>query len=198
MFAGVVACTAGVAGFLAIGQPSNGTTQARLSILPPLATGLVVVVGGCLVLAARNQNLRPLALALACGICYGVSAFLVKLVTSEAGHGLPGLLSNWPIYLLAVVAPAGFLLNQDAFQQGTYLAPVQAIITAADPIISIGLAVLWLNVRLRGGPAATAGEVVSLLLMTTGIVVTAHLAPSSQVAPKPALPQRGETEDRSY
>jgi hypothetical protein len=197
MFAGVGACTAGVAGFLAIGQPSAGTTHARLSILPPLAVGLVVVVGGCLVLAARNRNLQPLALAAACGVCYGVAAFLVKLVTSEAGHGLPELFSNWPIYLLAIVGPVGFLLNQDAFQQGTFLAPVQAIITAADPLISIGLAILWLNVRLRGGPAATAGEVVSLLLMTTGIVFTAHLAPSSQARSQPAMAQRGEAENRS-
>jgi Domain of unknown function (DUF1707) len=31
---------------------------------------------------------------------------------------------------------AGYILNQDAFQQGTLLAPVQAIISAADPVIS--------------------------------------------------------------
>jgi hypothetical protein len=32
-------------------------------------------------------------------------------------------------------------------------------------------------VRLRGGPAATAGEVVSLLLLTAGIVMTAYHVP---------------------
>ncbi len=174
---GVFATTAGVAGFLAIGQPSAGTTQARIGILPPLAIGLVVVVGGCLAVAARSRNLRPLALALACGVSYGVAAFLVKLLTSEFSGGLGQVFTNWPIYLFAVVGPAGFILNQDAYQQGTLLAPVQAIISAADPIISIALGILWLDVRLRGGPAAVTGEVISLLLLTAGIVATAYHAP---------------------
>ena len=184
MFTGVAATTAGVAGFLAIGQPSAGTTQVGFGPLLPLAIGLVVVVGGCLAVAARSQNLRPLALALACGICYGVAAFLIKLVTAEAGGGLASLFGNWPIYVLAVVGPVGFILNQDAFQQGTFLAPVQAIITSADPVLSIGLGILWLDVRLRGGPAATAGEVVSLLVMVTGIALTAGQSP--QCAPSAA------------
>jgi hypothetical protein len=183
MLAGVVATTAGVAGFLAIGQPSAGRTQARLAILPPLAIGLVVVVGGCLAVAARRRNVRPLALALACGVNYGVAAFLVKLLTSEFGGGVGQVFTHWPIYVFAVVGPAGFILNQDAFQQGTFLAPVQAIISAADPIISIGLGIVWLDVRLRGGPAATAGEVVSLLLLTAGIVLTAYRVHADPVRP---------------
>jgi hypothetical protein len=178
MFAGVAATTAGVAGFLAIGRPSGGRTQVGIGVLPPLAVGLVVVVGGCLAVAARNRTLRPLALALGCGVCYGVAAFTIKLVTSEAGGGLPHILSNWPIYVLAVAGPAGFVLNQDAFQQGTFLAPVQAIITAADPVISIALGIGWLNVQLRSTPADIVGEVVSLLLMTAGIVMTAYNAPA--------------------
>jgi hypothetical protein len=149
-----------------------------------------VVVGACLAVAARSQNLRPLALALACGVNYGVAAFAIKLVTSDFGHGLAGLFSQWPIYVLAVVGPAGFLLNQDAFQQGTYLAPVQAIITAADPVISIALGVLWLDVRVRSSPAAVFGEVASLLLMIVGIVVTAHLSPQVTGYPVAQTPQQ--------
>ena len=42
MLTGVAATTAGIAGFLAIGQPSAGRTQARLAILPPLAVGIVM------------------------------------------------------------------------------------------------------------------------------------------------------------
>jgi drug/metabolite transporter (DMT)-like permease len=176
---GVGVTTIGLAGFLAIGQPTPGHTQARLSMLAPLAIGYVVVVGICLVVANRSLDLQPLALATACGVSYGVAAFVIKLLTSEFGGGLANLFSNWPIYVLAVVGPLGFLLNQDAFQQGTFLAPVQAIITTADPIISIGLGIVWLDVRLRGGPAATFGEVVSLLLMTAGIVITAHHSPQA-------------------
>jgi hypothetical protein len=173
MFAGVVATTGGVAGFLAVGQPSAGHAQASSSIVPPMAAGLVVVVGGCLAVAARNQNLRPDALALACGVNYGVAAFTLKLVTSEFSGGLADVLASWPLYLLAVVGPLGFLLNQNAFQRGTFLTPVQAIITTADPVISIGLGIVWLHVQLRSSPAAIFGEIGSLLLMTAGVVITA-------------------------
>jgi drug/metabolite transporter (DMT)-like permease len=182
LLAGVAATTLGVAGFIAIGQPSAGTTQARLDILPPLAIGLVVVVGACLAVAARSRTLQPLALALACGVNYGIAAFLVKLLTSQFGGGLAEVFTSWPIYLFLVVGPAGYILNQNAYQQGTLLAPVQAIISAADPILSIALGILWLDVQLRGGPAATAGEVVSLLLLTAGIVVTAYHAPAPMSA----------------
>jgi hypothetical protein len=187
MLTGVIATTVGVAGFLAIGQPSAGTTQARIGILPPLAIGLVVVVGGCIAVAARSRTLQPLALALGCGVCYGVAAFLVKLLTSQFGGGLDQVFTSWPIYVFAVVGPAGYILNQDAFQQGTLLAPVQAIISAADPIISIGLGIVWLDVRLRGGPAAITGEVISLLLLTVGIVATAYHAPVGP--PEPSGPE---------
>jgi hypothetical protein len=139
MFAGVAATTAGVAGFLAIGQPSAGTTHVSVSVVVPLVIGLAVVVGGCLTVAARNPNLRPMAMALACGVNYGVSAFAVKLVTSEFSGGAAKVFTNWPIYVLAVAGPLGYLFNQYALQQGKSLAPVQSIITSADPIISIAL-----------------------------------------------------------
>ena len=177
MFVGVTATTAGVAGFLAVGQPSGGSAQVSSGILPPLVLGLVVVVGGCLVAATRSQNLRPLALALACGVCYGTAAFLIKLITSEFGGGAAQVFTNWPIYVFAVVGPAGFILNQNALQQGRFLAPVQAIISAADPVISVALGIGWLDVRLRSSPAAVVGEVGALLLMAAGIVITARHAP---------------------
>uniref|UniRef100_UPI0026091ECC DMT family transporter n=1 Tax=Trebonia sp. TaxID=2767075 RepID=UPI0026091ECC len=184
MIGGVAATAAGVAGFLAIGRPSGGSTHASFATFPPLMIALAVTVGGCLLLAARSPKMRPLATALACGVCYGVAAFSIKLVTSEVGHGPGRLFSDWPIYILLVVGPLGYLLNQDAFQQGTFLAPVQAIITAADPVISIALGIVWLNVLVRSSPAAIGGEVTSILVMIAGIIITAQHSP--QVMGQPA------------
>jgi len=133
-------------------------------------------VVGCLALARRNRRVRPLALALACGINYGVAAFLVKLITSQFS-GVPELFTTWPIYALAVVGPLGFLLNQNAFQQGKVVSPVLAVITATDPLVSIGLAHFWLNEQLTSSAAGVAGAVVALLLMTAGITALAHRAP---------------------
>jgi hypothetical protein len=187
---GVGVTTIGLAGFLAIGQPTPGHTQARLSMLPPLAIGYVVVVGACLAIAKRNRGLQPLALATACGVSYGVAAFVIKLLTSEFGGGLGAVFTNWPIYVFIVVGPAGFILNQNALQQGTLLAPVQAIISVADPIISIALGVAWLDVRLRSSPGAIVGEIISFALLTVGIIMTSrvHVAdPPAQRQPAAGL-----------
>ena len=189
MLAGVAAATAGVAGFLVIGQPSAGQANVGFDVLVPVVIGLTVVLGGCLTVASRNENLRPLALALASGICFGVTAFAVKLMTSEFGAGPAMVFTNWPVYLLVVVGPAGFILNENAFQQGRFLAPVQAIITTADPVSSIGLGVLLLGVQLRSSPAEIFGEVASLLLMTTGIVIVAREAPQVR---KPRATRQGK------
>jgi hypothetical protein len=191
LLAGVAAATLGVAGFLAIGQPTAGHADVGFSVLLPLAVGLVVLVGGCLAVAARNENLRPLALALGCGVCYGVAAFSVKLVTTEFGGGPARVFTNWPIYVLAITGPVGFILNQDAFQQGRFLAPVQAILTTTDPVISIALSILWLGSRLQSSPAAITGVVLSLLLMTAGIVITARQAPQAPRTQASAAPCEG-------
>ena len=184
LFGGVVATAIGLAGFLAIAQPTEGRSTVSFLVVLPLGAGLAAGVAACLTVAGRNATLRPLALALACGICYGVSAFLVKIVVTDVSGGLTGLLTDWPIYALAVAGPMGFLLNENAFQQGTLISPVLAIITVCDPIISIALAALWLNETLSSSPAGIAGEVISLTIMVTGIVVVAHRAP--HIAPRPA------------
>ena len=177
ILAAVVACAAGVAGFLAISRPSGGRSDVSFVAVLPLAAGLAVVLAGCLAVSRLNDNVRPLALALACGIDYGVAAFVVKLLTADFSGGLAQIFSHWPIYALAVVGPLGFLLNQNAFQQGILLAPVLAIITVCDPLISIALASLWLHENLSSSPPAIAGEVITLMLMTAGIITLAHHAP---------------------
>jgi drug/metabolite transporter (DMT)-like permease len=190
LLGGVVATATGVAGFLVVAQPTSGQAHVSFTVVLPLAAGLAASVMGCLAVAARNQRLRPLAFALACGINYGVAAFLVKLVISDVGGGMARIMTDWPIYALAVVGPLGFLFNEYAFQQGTLIAPVLSIITSCDPIISITLGTLWLNEKLSSTPAGIAGEVATLILMVAGIIVVAHrgqqVAPqSSEAVPNP-------------
>jgi drug/metabolite transporter (DMT)-like permease len=177
LLGGVLATAAGVAAFLAIARPSTGHSSVGFLVVLPLGAGLAAAVGGCLLLARRGGNVRPLALALACGICYGAAAFLIKLVVAPTGAGLAGLLTDWPIYALAIVGPLGFLLNLYAFQQSVLIAPVISIITVCDPLISVALASLWLDEKFSSSPAGIAGEVIGLIVMAAGIIVVAHRAP---------------------
>ena len=116
-----------------------------------------MVLAGCLAVAAASPRARSLALALACGIDYGVAAFCVKLMTADLSGGLSQVFGHWPVYGLAITGPLGFLLNQDAFQEGILISPVLAVITACDPLVSVGLAYFVLDERLASSPAAIAG-----------------------------------------
>jgi hypothetical protein len=177
--AGIVACAAGVAGFLLIARPTAGRQAIGLIEVLPLLAGFAAVLAGCLALARWNRTVRPLALALACGAAFAVTDFSIKLATAELRGGLADLFTHWPIYAVAVIGPIGFVLNQNAFQAGILLAPVLAIITITDTIGDVGLAWLLLNEKLASGPAEIAGETASLLVMAVGIVVLAHRSPQA-------------------
>ena len=180
MFAGVVFCTAGVAVFLAVSQPTAGAeTVVSLPAVLPLAILLGVVLAICLPWAKFGpRTARPLVLGLACGVCNGVAAFLLKLVTFSLAQGFSEPLEQWPLYALAVVGPVGFLLNMEAFQAGTLIAPALAVITTVTALVSIGIGYLWLNENVASGPADVVTEVASLAAMTAGIAMLAHRAPA--------------------
>lgn len=180
MLAGCACCAGGLALFLAVARPGGGRETVTLAAVLPLAVALAVVLAGCLVAASRgSRRLRPLALALACGVTYGVTAFLLKLVTHSLSEGFSQPLRQWPLYAVLIVGPVGFLLNQSAFQADILLAPVLAIITTADPLVSIGIAHLWLNESFASAPADIAAEVIGLVVMAGGIIALAHRAPQA-------------------
>lgn len=176
---GAVCCAAGLGVFLAVAQPTGGAETVSLPAVIPLAAGLAAVLACCLAWArAAPRATRALALALACGVCYGVNAFLLKLVTFSLAQGFSEPLQQWPLYTLAVIGPIGFLLNQEAFQSSTLVSPALAVITTTTALVSIGIGALWLGESLAGSPWDVVTEVVSLAVMTTGIVLLARRAPA--------------------
>jgi drug/metabolite transporter (DMT)-like permease len=178
ILAGVACCAAGIAVFLTVAQPTGGTESVSLVSAIPLAIGLAVVLAGCGAWARHGPAAtRQLAYALACGVCYGANAFLIKVVTFSLGQGFGHPLTQWPLYGLLIVGPLGFLLNQEAYQRGPLIAPALAVITATDPLVSIAIAAVWLNESIANSPGALALEVASLGVMITGIVMLAHRAP---------------------
>jgi drug/metabolite transporter (DMT)-like permease len=175
---GVICCAAGVGCFLAIARPSGGHSTVSFAAFLPLALVFVAAVAGCLAAASWGpRQIRPLWLALACGIDFGVNAFLLKLIPDTLPAGFSDPLQQWPLYVAVIIGPAGFLLSQNAFQAGTLISPVLAIITAVDPLVSIAVAHAWLGETITSTPLALAGEIISLAVMTGGIYLLAHRAP---------------------
>ena len=179
LLAGAVCCAAGLGVFLAVAQPTGGREAVSLPSVIPLAVGLAAVLLACLAWARTGPRAaRGLALALACGVCYGVNAFLLKLVTFSLAEGFSEPLQQWPLYVLIVVGPVGFLLNQEAFQSERFVAPALAVITTTTALVSIGIGYLWLDESVANRPWDVVTEVTSLAVMTMGIVLLARRAPA--------------------
>ena len=175
----LVLTAGGLAAFLLFARPAMGTDTLALDDVLPLATTLFVLVLACLALASRTSGLsRSLALALAAGIVYGVTAAVAKVTIGafQAGGFVAGL-SDWSLWALVLLGPLGFLLNQNAFREGELVSPTLAVITVTDPLVGIGIGVLWLGESVGGYPGAVAGEVVGLMAMALGVWLVAHRAP---------------------
>jgi len=183
MLIGVACCAGGLGWFLAVARPHGGTTTISVAEAIPLGIAVAALLVGCLTVARFGHRMtRPLMLGLACGVCYGVTAFLIKLLTGGGHGGFVGLLERWPLWAVVVIGPLGFLLNQSAYQSGVLVSPVLSVITAADPLVSITLAHLVLHEQLSGGLLNITMEVLAFAVMIVGIVTLAHRAPV--VAPK--------------
>jgi len=182
-------CVAGLAAFLLVARPSGDSSEMTLGAVLPLAIGLAAILAICLAVAAhRAGNTRALALAVAAGVLYGVSAGLAKLAAEELSQGILVLLTHWPIYAVAVCGPLGFLLSQNAFQAERALAPALAVITILDPLVAIGIGILWLGEDLHSGVGPIIGQVLALAALCAGVFVLSRRAP--QTASKEAERQR--------
>jgi drug/metabolite transporter (DMT)-like permease len=192
----------GLAVFLAVARPTPGEGLLTARQLLPLAVGLAVLVSGCVSVASRSSGtVRSLALALATGIVYGVTAAVAKVTISTFHEGLLAVLTHWSLWVLVVIGPLGFLINQHAFREGELVSPVVAVITVTDPLVGIAVGLLWLGERLRSSPGAIMGEVAGLALMAGGVWVVASRAPhlTGEVAggdPAPRAPHAHQRQRR--
>ncbi|MBO0812085.1 MAG: hypothetical protein J2P23_08555, partial [Microlunatus sp.] len=113
--------------------------------------------------------------------CYGVTATLVR---SLGGTGWSNLFSQWEVYGIVVIAPIGFMLNQNAFQNGLLGSVAVATITVGDPVVSIAAGAAWLGENLAVGYGWTTAQAFSLLAVIAGILALAHRAQTVVARPR--------------
>ena len=175
--AGVVACAAGVAGFLVIARPSAGRQAIGLIQALALLAGFAVVLAGCLALARWNRTAAAARarIRLRRRLC---SNGLLDQARDRRTRRRPGQ-SVHPLADLRrrYHRPDRLRAQPERLPGGHHPRAVLAIITITDTIGDIALGWLFLHEELASGPAAIAGQVASLLVMTVGIVVLAHRSP---------------------
>jgi len=175
---GSLGAVAGLSAFLVLAQPSGGSAQLEQDGwgLLPLAIVLGITVLVCLAVASRYEGaVRVAALATATGVLYGLTAGLMKVVTSQFRSGGPAEVFTHPVlYVVCAVGPMGFLLSQNTFQHGTLIAPALAIITIVDPLVGVAIGVSWLAEKENSSPAVLAGELIAVLVIIGSVALLAH------------------------
>jgi hypothetical protein len=173
-----MATAAGLAAFLALARPEGGSAQLPPMLdLLPLALVLVGVVGVCFVVAVRTAGAaRVGVLALATGVCYGVTAGLMKLVMDQLRDGGPAeVVGEAPLYVVCLVGPLGFLLSQHTLKEGKLIAPAIAVITVVDPLVAIAIGLSWLGEHLADtSPPTLAGLAGAGAVLVAGVVLLAR------------------------
>ncbi|HVW43264.1 MAG TPA: DMT family transporter [Amycolatopsis sp.] len=196
MVIGSLVCIAGLAAFLLVARPggdSDRFTGGAQPVALAIALGLVALIS-LVVSTLSHGPARVLSLAVATGVLYGVTAGLMKVVAGQARDGLAEPFTHWTLYVVCVVGPLGFLLSQNTFQQGRFLTPALAVITALDPLVGVAIGVWWMGETANTAPAALAGEAVAGAVVLVGIVLLAsrasHLARQQSSVDNPDASER--------
>jgi drug/metabolite transporter (DMT)-like permease len=173
-WAGVVAVTAGLAGFLYFADPVDGTLS------PPLWEW-VLAGGACsagilaaVLLALRGPRWwRAAMFGTAASISFAFTAACTKVVSGFAADDWASLYRHWQTYALACFGALAVFLAQNAIHAGPIVAS-QSTIVLVDPVASIlvGVGLFGDNLRTTGawGPL----EALSLAVMIGGAVLLAH------------------------
>lgn len=173
---GALCCMGGLAAFLLLARPSGG---GRAMITPqavPLAVLMALVFAACLLAATRFPGeIRVIALALATGVLYGVTAALMKVVAEQVrAGGIAEPFQHWVLYGVCVIGPCGFLLSQNAFQQGRLISPALAVITTVDPLVGVAIGVNWFGEHMIITPTVLAGETLAGVAIIGGITLLTY------------------------
>lgn len=173
-------CLFGLAAFLVIADPGRGQGRGLESFWSALLLGIAVVVavGLCLLAALKlDRRWRPMPLALAAGVCYGVTAGLISSLAFHLDESPWEVFTQWQAYAVLVLGPFGVLLSQNAYQAGPLGAPALAAITVTDPVVAILVGLIWLDEQIRGGPLPALGEALSLVVVILAVGMLARRAP---------------------
>lgn len=178
----VVVMAASLAYMLYALSPSAGHTSAVRWYAWAAAIGLNLVIAGALVAWGRRGPdgpgftdtaggaRRAALLGVAAGSVFGLTAALMKGMTSTFAHGFGAVLTHWELYGMIATGVLGMFLLQSAMNAGRLIA-AQPGLTLSDPIVSIMWGVLVFGERVRTGWFIGLAAVSGLILAAAVLVL---------------------------
>jgi drug/metabolite transporter (DMT)-like permease len=197
-WAAALAVVAGLAVFLAAGQPAGGQRTAGAAVLGLAAGGAVGLAGLSAMLAGRfAASRRALLLGVGGGVAAGATDALIKTVAVlTAGHLLVPF-ADPRLYLLIAVGLLTYTIQQNGYRAAGLAAFLPAF-TVVEPVTGSLLGLIIYHERLSDGPGRIAIELAACAAATWGIARLAGSAtasgaqpgtgPDSPTRPSPAVP----------
>jgi drug/metabolite transporter (DMT)-like permease len=132
---------------------------------------------------------RAAVLGVAAGSAFGLTAALMKGMTTTFSHGFGELFTSWQLYAMILAGAFGMFLLQSALQAGRLIA-AQPGITLSDPTVSILWGILVFHEEVRGG-LWILGAVLSGVALVLAVLALARSPLLAQGA-SPGPPDRGQ------
>jgi drug/metabolite transporter (DMT)-like permease len=173
-WAGALAVTGGLAGFLYCADPVDGTLSPPLWAWAVTGAACSATIVIAVLLALRGPRWwRAAMFGTAASVSFAFTAACTKVVSGFAASDWASLYRHWQTYALACFGALAVFLAQNAIHAGPIVAS-QSTIVLVDPLASIllGIGLFGDNLRTSGpwGPL----EALSLLTMFAGAFWLAH------------------------
>lgn len=151
---------------------SGDPERTRVLLATASAVGVIAVL--VLVGLAVPVRVRAHLTAVGAGLCFAMSAVLMKLTTEDLLHrGVGATAADWPGYLLAVSALGGLLLEQNAFVAGPLPWAIAAM-SVTNPVASYVAGMLAFHVPFPTDASRLAIITGAGALVVVGISGLAH------------------------
>jgi drug/metabolite transporter (DMT)-like permease len=164
----------GLVGLLAALRPTAGS-----GAVPPAGSTLAVAAGCAVLMVAAvtwsrtsappaSGAGRVLALAVATGLGYGITAVALKTVGTQLTTGLAEPLRHPALYVALALGPSAILLSQAALQQARLATAVVSVILVVDPLVGLIAGLFWFGETVDLDTDA----VVCAIVLLAGVVLT--------------------------
>ena len=178
-WAAALAVVAGLAVFLAAGQPTGGQRTAGAAALGLAAAVAAAVTGLCAVVAGRlSAARRALLLGVGAGAAAGATDALVKTVTVVGAGNVPSLFTDPRLYLLIAVGLLAYTIQQNGYRAAGLAAFLPAF-AVTEPVAGSLLGLIIYHERLSSQPGQIVLELAACAAAIWGI---ARLAGSEMVS----------------